>query len=74
MPSRTNAEIGREIEDALGWLSHQERELSEVYKLMGTARNGGKVPLDVLDNAISAVQAHHHAAADQLKRIRGKLK
>lgn len=73
MPSRNNAEIGREIEDALGWLSHQERGLSEVQKLIDTARNGGKVPLDVLDNAVHAVQAHHTAAATQLKRIRGKL-
>lgn len=73
MPSRTDAEIGREIEDALGWFLHQERDLSEVKRLIETVRKGGKVPLDVFDNAVEAVHHRHIAAAEQLRRVREKL-
>ena len=66
--SRT--ELGREIEDALGWLSHQQRDLCEVRTLIETARNGGRVPIDVFDDAIRAISEQQNAAAEQLRRVR----
>lgn len=72
MPTRT--ELGREIEDALGYLSSQERGLSEVQQLIETVRKGGRVPVDVFDRALQAIAAEQRGAAAQLKKIRGELK
>jgi hypothetical protein len=67
-------QLGREIEDALGWLSHQQRELAEIRKLIDTAHNGGRVPLDVFDDAIHALTEQQSHAAEQLRRVRRELK
>jgi hypothetical protein len=67
-------DLGREIEDALGWLSHQQRDLSEVQRLLDTARNGGRVPIDVFDNALKALSEQQSAAAEQLRKVRRELK
>lgn len=70
----SRVDLGRDIEDALGWLSHQQRDLCEVQRLIDTARNGGSVPLDVFDDAVRAIAEQQNAAAEQLRRVRGKLK
>jgi hypothetical protein len=67
-------DLGREIEDALGWLSHQQRDLSEVQRLLDTARNGGRVPYDVLIGVLGDISREQEQAAEQLRRVRGKLK
>jgi hypothetical protein len=67
-------DLGREIEDALGWLSHQQRDLSEVQRLLDTAHNGGRVPLDVFDDAVRALSEQQTAAAELLRRVRKELK
>jgi hypothetical protein len=69
--SRVN--LGREIEDALGWLSNQQRDLGEVHRLLDTARNGGSVPYDVLLTVLSDISREQEQAAEQLRRVRRNL-
>lgn len=73
MPT-SRTQLGREIEDALGWLSHQQRELAEIRRLIDTVQNGGRVPIDVFDDAINAVTEQQSHAAEQLRRVRRELK
>jgi hypothetical protein len=66
-------DLGRDIEDALGWLSSQQRDLSEVRRLIDTAQRGGWVPYDVLDSVLNEISREQEQAAEQLRRVRRSL-
>jgi hypothetical protein len=71
--ANSRSSLGNDIEDALGWLSHQQRDLDEVQRLLDTARSGGRVPYDVLMTVLKDVSREQEQAAEQLRRARGKL-
>ncbi len=63
-----------DIEEVLADVSGQRSEIETAYKLMDTARNGGKVPLSVLEDVIKRLDTKNHAAAETLKQLKVKLK
>ena len=56
-----------DIEEVLADVSGQRSEIETAYKLMDTARNGGKVPLSVLEDVIKRLDTKNHAAADEYR-------
>lgn len=62
------------VEEVLADFSTQQTELDIAHKLMDTARNGGKVPLAVLEETINRLDRKHHAAAEALRDLKTRLR
>jgi hypothetical protein len=62
------------MEEVLADFSTQQTELAIAHKLMDTAKNGGKVPLAVLEDAINRLDQKHHIAAESLRQLKARLR
>jgi hypothetical protein len=64
----------RDIDEVLADFSRQTTEIEHARRLMDTARSGGYVPLDVINDVLARLDAKHHDAAAALIDLKRKLK
>jgi hypothetical protein len=64
----------REIDDVLCDFSRQKSEIEQAHRLLETTRNGGSVPLEVLDDVIARLDRKHSDAVEALLALKKRLR